>query len=169
MTYEFISMIADISLALSLVVALGFGIVQVRQAARDRRERFTIETLRNLQTREFAEVEGQLTYHKSPSNFEEFKQLSLNEQTKFIQFSQEMESLGILVAEGLVDIDLIDKTLGLFVITSWQKYKKVFEEIRQKFSDPFLGEYFQWLAEYINDRMKKEPRKPFYETHRFNS
>src|SRR4030095_8926465 len=132
MTYEFISMIADISLALSLVAALGFGIVQLRQAARDRRERFTIETLRNLQTREFAEVEGQLTYHKSPSNFEEFKQLSLNEQTKFIQFSQEMESLGILVAEGLVDIGLIDKTLGLFVITSWQKYKTVFGEIRQK-------------------------------------
>jgi len=169
MTYEIISMIADISLALSLVAALGFGIVQVRQAARDRRERFTIETLRNLQTREFAEVEGQLTYHKSPSNFEEFKQLSLNEQTKFIQFSQEMESMGILVAEGLVDIDLIDKTLGLFVTTSWQKYKTVFEEIRQKHSDPFLGEYFQWLAEYINDRMKKEPRKPFYETHVFNS
>jgi hypothetical protein len=77
-----------------------------------------------------------------------------------------MESLGILVAEGLVDIDLVDKTLGLFVTTAWQKYKMVFTEIRERHSDPCLGEYFQWLAESIRDRMRKEPRKPFYEIHK---
>lgn len=28
----------------------------------------------------------------------------------------------------------------------------------------FLGEYFQWLAERIDERMRLNPRKPFYET-----
>jgi hypothetical protein len=167
MTYGTISLIADVSLALSFLVALVFGFIQVKQIARDRRERFTLETLRTFQTREFAEVEGRLSYHKLPSTFKEFEQLSLHQQTQFIQFSQEMESLGILVAEGLVDIDMVDKTLGLFVTTSWQKYKIIFTEIRQKHSDPFLGEYFQWLAESIDDRMQKAPRKPFYEIHKF--
>jgi hypothetical protein len=64
MTYETISLIADISLALSFLVALVFGFIQVKQIARDRRERFTLETLRTFQTREFAEVEGKLSYHK---------------------------------------------------------------------------------------------------------
>jgi hypothetical protein len=167
MTYEDITAIADISLALSFLVALVFGFIQIKQIGRDRRERFTMETLRNFQTLEFAKIEGRLSYHKSPSNFKEFEQLPLARQAEFIRFSQEMESLGILVAEGLIDIDLVDKTLGLFVTTSWQKYKTVFEEIRQKHSDPFLGEYFQWLAAYISDRMKKQPRKPFYEKNRF--
>jgi hypothetical protein len=63
----------------------------------------------------------------------------------------------------------VDKTLGSFVTTAWQKYKVIFEEIRIKHSDPFLGEYFQWLAEYINDTSQKNPRKPFYETHRFTN
>ncbi len=169
MTYEIISLIADISLALSFLVALVFGFVQVRQVARDRRERFTMEILRNFQTREFAELNGQLSYHKLPSGFKEFEQLPLEEQAKFIQFGQEMEQLGILVAEGLIDIELVDKTLGSLVSSSWQKYKITFADIRKEHSDPFWGEYFQWLAEYINDRMKKEPRKPFYETHRFAS
>ena len=80
-----------------------------------------------------------------------------------------MESLGILVAERLIDIDLVDKILGSFVTTSWQKYKIVFEDIRKKHSDPFLGEYFQWLAAYINDRMQKDQRKPFHEMHKFTS
>ena len=128
-----------------------------------------MEALRNIQTRDFAEISGQLSYHRSPSTFKEFDEIPLNEQTKLIQFSQEMESLGILVADRLIDIDIVDKTLGSFVTTAWQKYKPIFEEIRKKHSDPFLGEYFQWLAEYINDRMKKEPRKPFYETHGVNS
>src|SRR4030095_4664188 len=158
MTYENISLIADISLALSFVIALIFGIVQVRQASRERREQLTLEALRNFQTREFAELSGLLTYHKVPTSLREFEHLPLQEQAKFIQFSDEMESLGILVAEKLIDIDLVDKTLGSFVTSAWQKYKIIMQDLRVKHSDPFLGEYFQWLAEYINDQMNKEPR-----------
>jgi len=74
-----------------------------------------------------------------------------------------MESLGILVAEKLINIDLVDKTLGSFVTTSWEKYKTLFTDMREKTPDPFLGEYFQWLAERIDERMQQNPRKPFYQ------
>jgi hypothetical protein len=167
--YETISLIADISLALSFVIALIFGIAQVRQSTRDRKERLTLEALRSFQTREFAELSGLLNYHKVPVTLKEFEQLPLEEQAKFIQFSEEMESLGILVAEKIIDIDLVDKTLGSFVASSWQKYKVILQDLRVKHSDPFLGEYFQWLAEYINDQMKRNPRPPFYETHKFRN
>jgi len=40
----------------------------------------------------------------------------------------------------------------------------MFQDIREKAPDPFLGEYFQWLAERIDERMRENPRKPFYET-----
>ena len=164
MKYEIVSLIADISLALSFLVALVFGIFQVCEVARDRRERRTMEALRNFQSREFAELNGRITYQKTPSSLKEFEQLPLNEQAKFIQFSEEMESLGILVADRLIEIDLVDKTLGSFVTTSWQKYQIIFDEIREKHSDPFLGEYFQWLAEQIDARMRTNPRQPFFQS-----
>ncbi len=63
-----------------------------------------------------------------------------------IKFGQQMESPGIPVAEKLINIDLVDKTSGSFVITSWEKYRTVFTDIREKAPDPFPGEYFQWLA-----------------------
>ena len=157
MSYQIIELIANISLALSFLIAAMFGIIEARRATRDRRERLTLEAIRNFQTREFAELTAQLTYHKGPNGLQEFKGLSLLEQTKYVQFSQEMESLGILVADRIIDIDLVDKTLGSFVTTSWRKYKTVIENIREKDSDPFLGEYFQWLAEYIEDRLDKGP------------
>jgi hypothetical protein len=164
MTGDVISVIANLALALSFIVGLIFGIVQVRAAARDRRERLTLETLREFQTREFVELLHYVSFHDLPSNREGMMALPPDERTLVIQFGQEMESLGILVAERLINIDLVDKTLGSFVITSWEKYKAMFLDIREKQPDPFLGEYFQWLAEQIDERMRTNPREPFYKT-----
>ncbi|HVX28476.1 MAG TPA: hypothetical protein VHB70_19160 [Parafilimonas sp.] len=162
MTNDLITVLANVALTLSFLVALIFGVVQVKAAARDRRERLTLETLRNFQTHEFAELLHYINTRKIPKDQAEMQKLSAEEQTMFIQFAQQMESLGILVAEKFINIDLVDKTLGSFVTTSWEKYKAMFLDIREKAPDPFLGEYFQWLAERIDERMKQNPRKPFY-------
>ncbi len=169
MTNEIITLIANLALALSFIVALIFGIAQVKTAARDRRERLTLDTLRSFQTREFAELMHYIISHNMPSSRKELEALPVNEQIIFIQFGQQMESLGILVAERLINIDLVDKTLGSFVTTAWEKYKKIFLDIREKQPDPFLGEYFQWLAERIDERMRENPRRPFYEINPLSS
>jgi len=160
---EIISIIADLALTLSLIVALIFGIAQVRTTARDRRERLTLETLHNFQTREAAELMLYISTQKLPSSLEGLRALPMSEQAKIFQFGQQMESLGLLLAERFINIDLIDKTLGSFVVTSWQKYKTMFYDIREKAPDPFLGEYFQWMSEQIDKRMTENPRKPFHE------
>jgi hypothetical protein len=162
MNSQLITLISNIAIALSFIVGLVFGIFQVRAAARDRRERLTLETLRYFQTREFAEHLLFVSANKGPANWEEFQQTSEADKVTFIQFGQEMESLGLLVAERFINMDLVDKTLGSFVVTAWDKYKVLFNDIREKQPDPFLGEYFQWLAERIEERMQKCPRKPFH-------
>jgi len=161
-----ITMIANIALALSFIVGLIFGIAQVKTAARDRRERLTIQTLRDFQSREFVDLMQFVLTADMPVNREDLRALSVKEQTDLMQFAQQMESLGILVAERLINIDLVDRTLGSFVTTSWEKYKTLFLNIRESTPDPFLGEYFQWLAERIDERMKEKPRQPFYLTGR---
>jgi hypothetical protein len=162
MTTDIIASIANISLALSLIVAVIFGISQGRAAARDRKERLTLETMRIFHTREFAELILHINTGRIPNTQKELYSLPRADQAKFVQFGQEMESLGLLVAEKLINIDLVDKTLGSFVTTSWQKYRPVFQNIREITPDPFLGEYFQWLAESIEERMKNNPREPFH-------
>src|SRR5689334_22875000 len=126
---ELIAIITNIALTLSFVVALVFGIAQVKTAARDRKECFTLETIRTFQTHEFAELLHFVNSHPLPDTQEAMRALPANEQVNFIHFAQEMESLGILVAEKLINIDLVDKTLGSFVTSSWEKYKTVFNDI----------------------------------------
>jgi len=156
---DLVTVIGNIAIALSLVVALIFGIAQVRAAARDRAERLTLETLRNFQTREFAELLNYVTTREMPRTQAQLRARPDAEQILFIQLGQQMESLGLLVAEKLIDIDLVDKTLGSFVVTAWEKYQPVFLDMRA--NDPFIGEYFQWLAALIGRRMRDNPRKPF--------
>lgn len=157
-----ITMIANIALALSFIVGLIFGIAQVNTAARDRRERLTIQTVREFQSREFVDLMQYVINAKMPGTQEDLRALPVKEQTDLMQFGQQMESLGILVAERLINIDLVEKTLGSFVTTSWEKYKTLFLSVRETSPDPYLGEYFQWLAERIDERMKSKPRQPYY-------
>lgn len=160
---EFVEVVTNIALTLSFVVALVFGIAQVRSANRDRKDRLTLETLRVFQTQEFAGLILFITTKNLPTSVAEWQQLPDEDRVRVIQFGQEMESLGLLVAERLVDLDLVDKTLGSLVTTAWEKYKPVFLDMRQTTPDPFLGEYFQWLAESIEMRMREHPRKPFFQ------
>jgi hypothetical protein len=163
---EIVTLIANVALALSLIVALIFGIAQVRAAARDRRERLTLETLRNFQTMEFAASLYRITNGIMPKTGAELRALSAEEQIVFIQFAQQMESLGILVADGLINLDLVEKTLGSFVNTAWDKHQPVFQDMREKTPDPYIGEYFQWLAELLAKRMREQPRRPAYRADR---
>ena len=164
MSSEFITLLANLALTLSFIVAVIFGIAQVRQSSRDRRERLTLETLRTFTTREFAELIQYVNSGKVPTSTEQMRTLPPNEQIMFIQFGQIMESLGQLVFDRFINIDLVDKTLGSYVITTWEKYKTLFLDLREKSNDPYLGEYFQWLAERIEKRMRENPRKPFYQS-----
>jgi hypothetical protein len=163
MSTQTITNVANIALTLSFIIGLFFGVAQVKAAARDRRDRLTLEVLRQFQTREFSELLYFINFHKLPESRDEQRKMPPEEQIMLIQFAQQMESLGILVAEKQVDIDLVDKTLGSFVTTSWEKYKPMFLNIRVTSPDPFLGEYFQWLAECIDYRMTQKPRMPFHE------
>jgi len=75
MTNDLIALIANVSLALSFIVAVVFGIAQVRTFARDRRERLTLETLNNFQTREFAKLPTFISSHRMLSTQKELKGL----------------------------------------------------------------------------------------------
>ena len=163
MNNEIINLVANIALALTFIVGLVFGVIQIKNTNRDRKERFTIETLKNFQTHQIAEMIFRINNYSIPSTLEEWRKLPDHDQIMFLQFTQEMESLGLLVAERFINIELVDKTLGSFVTASWDKLASVIEDMREKLPDPFLSEYFQSLAESLRERMQSHPRKPFHE------
>lgn len=157
---DLVTVVGNLAIALSVVVAVVFGLAQARGAARDRKERLAIETIRSFQTREFAEHLHFMRVQKAPTTMAELYALGDEEQVTFIHFAQEVEMLGLLVADGRIDLDLVERTLGDFVIRAWSRYRPVIEDMRRELSDPYLAEYFQWLAEQVERLMRESPRAP---------
>ncbi len=166
MSNEFVALMANIALTLSVIVAVIFGIAQVKSANKDRRERLTLETLRSFQTREFAEMMYHTYMTEIPTTRAEWLHWPKDDQIRFVQLWQSMEALGLLLAERLINIDLVDKTLGTFVTTCWEKCRPLILEMRENNDDQFQSEYLQWMAEQMERRMKEKPRTPFFLTSR---
>jgi hypothetical protein len=164
MSTEFIAMLANVALTLSLIVAIVFGVAQIKAAKRDRRERLTIDALENFQSKEFAELIHFITTTDFPEKFENWQAWQKDDRVRLIQIMQQMESIGILLGDGVINFDLVDKTLGSFVTTTWEKCKPLVLDLRQQTNDPYLAEYFQWMAEQIDKRMNENPRKPFFQS-----
>lgn len=163
MSAQTIAVIANIALSLSVVVAIIFGLVQIKVAKRDRRERLTVETLQAFHSKEFAELFLFTTNEQIPQTYAGWESLPKESKLLFIQLTQQMESLGISLADGLINFNLVDKTLGSFVAHTWERFKPLLMSMRAEVADPFLSEYFQWMAEQIEKRMKAAVRKPFFE------
>jgi hypothetical protein len=156
------NLVGNLAIALSLVVALVFGVVQVRVAAKDRRERATLAATRSFQTRELSAYFARMRVGNLPQTAEAFYALPEEEQVSLIHFAWQMEMLGLLVHDGELDLALVERTLGSFVVDSWGKYRAALLDMRRDSRDPFLGEYFQWLAERVEAFMRERPRKPAY-------
>jgi len=164
MSTEFIAMLANVALTLSLIFAIIFGLAQIKAAKRDRRERLTIDALENFQSKEFAELILFITTTDFPDTIDKWQSWPKDDRVRFIQITQQMESLGILLGDGVINFELVDKTLGSFVTSIWEKCKPLILEMREKNPDPYLAEYFQWMAEQIERRMNKNPRRPFFQS-----
>ncbi len=70
-------------------------------------------------------------------------------------------SLALSFVVGLVDIELVDKTLRTYVTQTWKKYATFILPIRDE-RDPYLSEYFQWLSDRMEERQAANPRVPSY-------
>ena len=70
--------------------------------------------------------------------------------------------LGLLVYDGTIDLELVERTLGNFVVEAWEASRPSVLDLRAVLPDPYLNEYFQWLAERVAKSMRERPRAPAY-------
>lgn len=77
-----------------------------------------------------------------------------------------MEILGLLVFEKTIDFALVERTLGSWVTSSWKRFQPVILDIRKQFNDPYMSEYFQWLATRMETWLRDPSRVPAYQQSR---
>lgn len=148
--------LAQVLSGAAVVIAIVFGIAQMRQFQRQRLDAADLELMRMMQDREF--VHAFMLIYPIPGtlSLEELRALGEEHEVAALALSARFEAMGLLVFRGSIPIDLVEQIIGGNCILFWHKLQPWIERMRIEQQHPLLLEWFQWLAERLEERNRLE-------------
>jgi len=156
------STLATIAQAIAVIVAVVFGIYQVRSLAAARRREVAFALMQSLQTPQM--LRGILLLDRMPDGLSltDINRLPEAQAEALVGLLGVWESLGILVCQREVSIDVVDDFYSGTIRQSWRKLGRYVEELRRETGRDTRWEWFQWLAERMAEREATAPPVPAY-------
>ncbi len=144
--------LAEIIGAIIVIGGVGFAIIQIRIFSRQRLEAAAIEVIRSWQSPEFTRAFN--TIQKLPDGISSAKLRALSPdcEVKAMILGNTFESFGVMVYRRIVPLALVDELLGGATVQMWQKLAVWVEETRKELSRESFYEWFQWLAERLQEQ-----------------
>jgi hypothetical protein len=140
--------VLDLVTALAIVAGVVFGLMELRQASRNRRHYAAADIVRTVQTQEVRRAVRRVF------------DLSEDADPKIIRSDPEMleaalavdsacEMWGSLVFEGVVEPHMLDRMVGGWVRGTWRRLRLWVQAERVASGNPNIGEWWQWLFELL--------------------
>lgn len=163
---EYLANLAEIVGGLTVVGGIVFGILGYRQHKAKERSEARARLARSFQTPELAVAIRILMELPGSIDTEQFNALSRRQKDHLWVLFSGMESIGILVYRGDLPIDLVDEFFSIPAVEGWQRLRPYVEELRSEIGREQAWEWYQWLAERLEDRHRESPRVPAQIAHR---
>ena len=165
MNWGLLSQIAQVLGGVTVVVAVVFGIAQLRQFQQQRRDVAAVELMRSLQDSDFIRA-LRLVFSLSEGipAADLCAQGPEYEDAAFL-ISARFETVGLVVFRGTIPFDLVEDLVGAAVVALWWRLRPWVETARVDQGHPQLWEWFQWLAERFDERGRAE-QVPAHERNR---
>ena len=148
MTENAISLIADSVTAIAVVFGIGFALVQLRQANRQRRDYAAVDIVRTVQTpvvRQAVRRVLSLPENAAPEMVNSDQDM-LN---AALAVDSACEMWGCMVFEGVVDHKMLDRMVGGWVRGSWTRLRLWVDAERVTTGNGNIAEWWQWLYELL--------------------
>ncbi len=155
-----LSFILNIISTVAVILGIGFGLNQLRQFHLSRKRDSALYLLNSYKTGEF--IQGIWTILSLPDGLTKKEiEKRVGDEIKVIYLVMSTwESIGILVFQDEVTLDMVDKAFSGPLIVSWQKLKLYVSGIREEHQRETMFEWFQWLTERMREREKSKPPIP---------
>lgn len=143
-----LSTIVEVITAIAVVTGIVFGLVQVRQAVRNRRDYAAVDIVRTVQTQEVRTAVQRifdLPIAADPELIRKDPELL----AAALAVDSACEMWGCMVFEGVVHYRVVDRMVGGWVRGTWLRLRPWIESERQLTQNPNIGEWWQWLFELI--------------------
>lgn len=163
MTVETVFLIVE---SIAVVIGVGFAIVQIRQYRREKHREAALELLHSFQTPSFAKALNFVYNLPDGLSKEEIENAAGGDFHLVYALMTTWESLGVLVHRGEIDLDLVDDFFSGPIRISWRKLKGHVMGERSLLQRDTIEEWFQWLAERLEEMESKTPPVPAHIAHK---
>ena len=152
--------LADIIASLGVMLGLVFAGIQLRQFRLSQEREAGLELLHSYQTPLM--VRGLLLMLALPDDLPraEIDSRVGEELLTLWVLMVTWESLGVLVYRGQVDLAMVDDFFSGPLLLSWRKLQRYVAEYRAQLQRHTMFEWFQWLAERMQEREAQTPPVP---------
>ena len=133
-------------------LALVFGMVQIHQFRRQRLDAAAMELMRSLQDREFTHAFCMVYPLPEGVPAAQVRELGFEYEEAALAIGTRFETMGLLVFRDSLPLTLVEELIGGAVVLMWLRLRPWIEANRAEKNHPLLFEWFQWLAERLEER-----------------
>ena len=161
------SLFFDLVTMAAVLVGLTIGAMEIRQLRNAQESQAIMEFYGTYHTPLY--IDGGEILFDMPEGLsvDELRQLMDGEyETELSQLLFTFEGLGLLVFRGDVPIEVVDEMFRFNVTSGWRKLAPWIIAERERLGYDNSWEWFQWLAERLEERSGGEVPVPAYEAYR---
>lgn len=140
----------NIATTAAVVLGVVFGLAEVRQIVRDRRDHAAVDIVRTVQTQEVRRAVERVL--RLPQDADpELIRGDADMLDAALAVDSACEMWGSMVFEGVVDQHMLDRMVGGWIRGTWTRLRRWVEAERVDKQNPNVGEWWQWLYERLQE------------------
>jgi hypothetical protein len=163
MNLETIASVSEIVGTATIVGGTVFGLIQLSELRKQRRDAVAGELMRSFLDAEFARAVTVIRGLPDAVSAEELRRAGPETEKAAVLISTTFETMGLLVFQGIAPFNLVVELAGGMSIVMWHKLGPWMTQIRLEQSQPSWAEWFQWLAQQCE--LHKNNAAPAYVRH----
>jgi hypothetical protein len=158
--FDFITMMA-------VILGLIYGAMELRALRASQEREAVLELHRTIQTPEYVRALNFLKTVPEGLTAEELRQILEEEDMILVtHLRTTWEDIGIMVYRKDVSIAWVDEFYRFPILSSWEKLGPLVFAERTEFGYSGVNEWFQWIAERLQERYGGQEPIPAYEAYR---
>lgn len=148
--------LAEIIGASTIITGAAFGWIQLRHYRIQQRDAVASELTRTFYSRDLAEAIARLHNVRDGVRLEELRSMGSEFETAAVTVTTSFETMGLLVFKRIASLELVSDLAGGMITTMHRKLARYQEDVREEQKQPSWGEWFEWLADQVDDIKAQE-------------
>lgn len=163
MTLETLANISQIAGASTIVGGTIFGLIQLSEYRKQRRDAVAAELMRAFMNPDLANAIALIRALPDGISAEELRAQGPETERAAVLINTTFETMGLLVFERIAPFRLVLELAGGIIVVMWHKLGTWMVQVRVEQGQPSWAEWFQWLAQQCERH--KDSGEPAYTKH----